>query len=115
MTESETKLIGQITEDYNAVLNEAKSMGCNNIKALYNIPLDNMELIVNALEKQIPKKIKVVEDIRNDGVKEYFAVCPNCDKGTRFCVGISNYNKYSLKNWIGNCYCSTCGQKLDWM
>ena len=37
--------------DYRMVLHEAKSMGCNKIKALYNIPLKNMEMIVQALEE----------------------------------------------------------------
>ena len=45
-----------LAEDYRMVLHEAESMGCNKIKALYNIPLKNMEMIVQALEKQIPKK-----------------------------------------------------------
>lgn len=40
----------QQTLDYAAVLKEAKSMECNEIRALYNIPLENMELIVHALE-----------------------------------------------------------------
>ena len=51
MTENETKLEKMIAEDYKAVLHEAKSMGCNNIKALYHIPLKNMELIIKALEE----------------------------------------------------------------
>ena len=42
--------IKQLADDYAAVLKEAKSMGCNEIRALYNIPLENMELIVQALE-----------------------------------------------------------------
>ena len=40
-----------LAEDYRMVLHEAKSMGCNKIKALYNIPLKNMEMIVQALEE----------------------------------------------------------------
>lgn len=51
MTENEAKLEKVIAEDYKAVLHEAKSMGCNNIRALYNIPLKNMELIIKALEE----------------------------------------------------------------
>ena len=56
MTESEAKLIESMADDYTNVLKEAKSMGCKEIRALYNIPLKNMELIIKALEKQ--KKIK---------------------------------------------------------
>ena len=56
MTESESKLIESMADGYSNVLKEAKSMGCNEIKALYNIPLKNMEMIVQSLEKQIAKK-----------------------------------------------------------
>ena len=81
-----------LAEDYRVVLHEAKSMGCNKIKALYNIPLKNMEMIVQALEKQIPKKPDFTED------KE-FALCPCCNG-----KGLLNKQKY----------CDNCGQKLDW-
>ena len=81
-----------LAEDYRMVLHEAKSMGCNKIKALYNIPLKNMEMIVQALEKQIPKKPDFTED------KE-FALCPCCNG-----KGLLNKQKY----------CDNCGQKLDW-
>ena len=52
----------QIAEDYGMVLKEAQSMGCNKINALYNIPLDNMKAIVNALEE--------VEQYREIGTPE---------------------------------------------
>ena len=55
MTEKQEK-IKTLAEDYKMVLNEAKSMGCKNIKALYNILLEDMELIVQSLEKQILKQ-----------------------------------------------------------
>ena len=54
----------QIAEDYGMVLKEAQSMGCNKINALYNIPLDNMKAIVNALEE--------VEQYREIGTPEEF-------------------------------------------
>ena len=59
--ENKTKL--QIVEDCKAVIEEAKSMGCNKVRALYNIPLENMELIVQALEKQISKKSILMGDL----------------------------------------------------
>jgi hypothetical protein len=92
MTESEAKLIESMADDYSNVLKEAKSMGCNDIRALYNIPLKNMELIINALEKQIPKKPIFTED-------KQFALCPCCDM-----KGLTDKQKY----------CDNCGQKLDW-
>lgn len=42
-----------IAEDYRMVLEEAKSMGCTKIKALYNIPLETMEIIVQSLENSL--------------------------------------------------------------
>lgn len=62
MTESKEKL-RVIAEDCKAVIEEAKSMGCNKVRALYNIPLENMELIVQALEKQISKKSILMGDL----------------------------------------------------
>lgn len=80
-----------IAEDYKAVIEEAKQMGCNKIRALYNIPIENMELIVLALEKQIPKKLIKWAD----GTEH----CPTCDCDNS-CIG------YGV--------CIDCGQKLDW-
>ena len=94
MNENEEKL-RVIAEDCKAVIEEAKSMGCNKVRALYNIPLENMELIVQALEKQIPKKAK------NITTTLYYKQgrCPNCNA--------------LLKNTM-NIFCSDCGQALDW-
>ena len=81
-----------LAEDYRMVLHEAESMGCNKIKALYNIPLKNMEMIVQALEKQILKK-----PITDDGYFWIMYICPCCN----------NFIKASHN------YCPNCGQKLD--
>ena len=72
MTESKEKL-RVIAEDCKAVIEEAKSMGCNKVRALYNIPLGNMELIVQALEKPTVYDVdKVVKDLETDvSVKLY--------------------------------------------
>ena len=85
MTEKQEK-IKTLAEDYKMVLNEAKSMGCKNIKALYNILLEDMELIVQSLEKQIPKK-------------PFAHRCTTCGS--------------AVLPFEGSC-CSNCGQKLDW-
>ena len=91
MNENEEKL-RVIAEDCKAVIEEAKSMGCNKVRALYNIPLENMELIVQALEKQILKK-----PITDDGYFWIMYICPCCNN---FIKVIHNY-------------CPNCGQKLD--
>ena len=87
-----------LAEDYRMVLHEAESMGCNKIKALYNIPLKNMEMIVQALEKQIPKKPIKSENQVVRYVNTYY--CPTCE------LGITGTN---IAKW-----CYHCGQKLDW-
>ena len=73
----------QIVEDYGMVLKEAQSMGCNKINALYNIPLDNMKAIVNALEEvQKYRAIGTPEECRAavEKQKEMIAYCDenNC-------------------------------------
>ena len=85
-----------LAEDYRMVLHEAKSMGCNEIKALYNIPLKNMEMIVQALEKQIPKK-------PHKNFEKFSGVWCSC-------------GKYLGKGYFIDkpSYCTDCGQKLDW-
>ena len=88
-----------LAEDYRMVLHEAKSMGCNEIKALYNIPLKNMEMAIQALEKQIPKKAV------KDGKWSY--KCPCCGECAETDCGDAFYD-YRLD------YCNGCGQKLDW-
>ena len=92
-----------LAEDYRMVLHEAKSMGCNEIKALYNIPLKNMEMIVQALEKQIPKKPTYEGDgYAPDGTFVFDEwICPCC--GNMYEVDYDDYD-----------YCPNCGQKLDW-
>ena len=85
-----------LAEDYRMVLHEAKSMGCNEIKALYNIPLKNMEMIVQALEKQIPNK-------PHKNFEKFSGVWCSC-------------GKYLGKGYFVDklIYCPDCGQKLDW-
>ena len=96
MTESESKLIESMADDYSNVIKEAKSMGCKEIRALYNIPLKNMELIINALEKQIPKK-------PHKNFEKFSGVWCSC-------------GKYLGKGYFVDkpIYYPDCGQKLDW-
>ena len=112
-----------LAEDYRMVLHEAKSMGCNEIKALYSIPLKNMEMIVQALEKQIPKKpiLKNGESGSfvdyEDGHGEYKVtkwqdwVCPICGwfVGQRYNRSQNHSHDQRKCN-----YCNECGQKIDW-
>lgn len=62
--------------------------------ALYNITIE-------ALEKQLPKKVEYEGGYIYNGFAKYrIAKCPNCDRW------------HSSRDEI--IYCSKCGQKLDW-
>ncbi|MBQ7873746.1 MAG: hypothetical protein IJ306_01095 [Oscillospiraceae bacterium] len=59
---------------------------------------------INALEKQIPKKLDYQADGYADGVLVYDeALCPVCEH----CF------EESVNDW-GSKYCPNCGQALDW-
>lgn len=55
------------------------------------------DVAVNAIEKQIPKKLKV-EYTSGSGVVNLYYFCPSCN----------SFRMESRK------YCSNCGQSLDW-
>ncbi len=58
---------------------------------------DNVKTVIEALEKQIPKKPNRHKE--DNVIGEYYS-CPNC-----------------LNNELSDCYdqyCCTCGQLLDW-
>ena len=57
----------------------------------YVILNEALEMAINSLEKQVPKKI-----VRYD-------VCPVC-----------NNNQSTTWYYVGSSYCEFCGQKLDW-
>ena len=96
MTESEAKTI--IERDLNCIKQN---------KALPD-SIEAMEIAINTLEKQIPKKIEITKATNDDieselrdfiTVKGRICRCPSCI----CCIHISE-----LK------YCDNCGQKLDW-
>lgn len=121
MTDEELK-VKNLAQDYKMILKEARSMGCKNIKVLYNIPLENMEMIVQALEKQMPKKPKIknrkstmfLDYVDGHGeckvTKWQDYVCPVCgfSVGERF--NISNKKSHDQRK---NNFCKECGQKID--
>ena len=112
-----------LAEDYRMVLHEAKSMGCSEIKALYNIPLKNMEMIVQALEEvQQYRAIGTPEECRaavgkqktkKPIMKQYFEdledeylCCPTCGEILTDRIPADNKTFYF--------HCMNCGQKFDW-
>ena len=100
----------QIAEDYGMVLKEAQSMGCNKINALYNIPLDNMKAIVNALE-EVQKYIEIgtLEECRASMEKQK----PHkCERGIENDVRCPFCGTMTTKTYKHK-YCSFCGQRLE--
>lgn len=97
MTENEAKLEKVIAEDYKAVLHEAKSMGCNNIRALYNIPLKNMELIIKALEE--------VQQYRTIGTLEELQ-----DMKSNYFEALSDWRQYRKIGTLEECRAATVNQ-----
>ena len=66
--------------------------------------IEAIQIAIQALEKQIPKKPEYEADGYADGELVYdYAKCPIC--GHDF--------EYGINDW-GCEHCSDCGQKLDW-
>lgn len=77
-------------ENYGSAIEERKKKHIG----LYNTAIE-------ALEKQLPKKVNYEGAFINNGFTRYrMAKCPCCEKW---------YNSIDENN-----YCSGCGQKLDW-
>lgn len=59
------------------------------------------DMAIEALEKQLPKKVEYEGGFSNNGFTRYrMAKCPNCDRW------------HSSRDEI--ICCSKCGQRLDW-
>ena len=76
------------------LLHKLKHVYSHNTKLVLDVENKDIELIIEALEKQIAKKSKIYND-------KYFDMfdCPNC--------------KQTFDAWEGYSYCPECGQKLD--
>lgn len=124
--------IKQLANDYAAVLKETKSMGCNEIRALYNIPPENIELIVQALKtiKKLSDRKMTTEVLENymqfedecvkrgftfksmiEARKKQITRKPDFTEDKEFalcpcCNGKGLFDKQK--------YCDNCGQKIDW-
>jgi len=88
----------QAIEQLEDLIKEAESHMTGN-KVDDEIPIDDktaLEMGIQALEKQVPKK--VVNFMLNDGklIKVFKGICPYCQ-----CI-------------VTNEYCFRCGQALDW-
>ena len=67
--------------------------------------MESLEMAIDTLKKQIPKKVIYTADGYADGHLCYdYAKCPTC--------GNDEYEE-GINNW-GEPYCPKCGQALDW-
>ena len=104
----------QIAEDYGIVLKEAQSMGCNKINALYNIPLDNMKAIVNALEEvQKYREIGTVEELQKAEKEEDILKFYYCDSEDSYLVGLRIGNFY-YAHYIDGRWVFDMSRHLPW-
>lgn len=64
------------------------------------------KLAIEALEKQIPQKPKIIKYESEYDTRDYF--CPICNKCF---IHFVDGEFYAGKK---DCWCSECGQKIDW-
>lgn len=67
--------------------------------------IKSIEVAINALEKQIPKKPRKTDSYRGVLKRVYAYVCPTC--------GNACLEKY-MNERQNTMFCWNCGQKLDW-
>lgn len=67
----------------------------------YYMLRESLDIAIEALGKQLPKKVEYEGGFSNNGFTRYrMAKCPDCDRW------------HSSRDEI--IYCSKCGRKLDW-
>lgn len=64
------------------------------------------QIAIEALEKQIPKEPKIIKYESEYDTRDYF--CPICNKCF---IHFVDGEFYAGKK---DCWCSECGQKIDW-
>lgn len=88
------KKVRETIEDFKEIVLMSSAMG-------FDITSGQCDLIIEALEKQLPKRVNYEGAFINSGFTRYqMAKCPTCERW------------YSSNDEIN--YCSGCGQKLDW-
>lgn len=66
-----------------------------------SVAVEHCNIAIEALEKQLPKKVEYEDGFSNNGFARYrMAKCPTCDRW---------YNSNE-----GAIYCVNCGRRLDW-
>lgn len=109
-----TVISTRIADDLSAVLKEAKSMGCKEVKYFHHVPLENVEIVIKALriyngkyDSELIEKIKFAIEASNTN-DNYMTGLRN---GMRYCMALidgkepefESCNQDSTKNnqgWI---------------
>lgn len=92
-----------MTESEKLIRNEAEAIEClkiNKPTSDYMMLQEAVDMAIQALEKQIPKKVQLRHIYKFDGFDD--GECPTCGLNvSRDCDGT-------------DVFCPDCGQKLDW-
>ncbi|ENZ39254.1 zinc ribbon domain-containing protein [Enterocloster bolteae] len=89
-----------IVKDLSMVVENAKLMGCQEVKSFKNIPLKNVETVISALQRQVPREVRNIYpvEVKETGLHILTGDCPRC----------------SAPIPAEQRYCWKCGQRLDW-
>ena len=65
-------LAEQIADDLSKVLKEARDMGCKEVRTFHHIPLENVEIVINALKAYNGKSEEKQEETQKNFYAERF-------------------------------------------
>lgn len=101
--ENNLEKIKGIHDDLQMVADRAKELDLKEIAKFTNIPVENVEIVITALEKDIPKKVEI---------KPWNpCVCPTCGEELSTFEG-DGYYKHPT--FLERCPNPDCAQKLKW-
>lgn len=102
-----------MTESERLIENETEAIEClksNKPTSGYVMLQESIDMAIQALEKQIPKKPNKTID-SSWGVKKEVHTCPVCDC---FLTEVYCIAPQESKNQGKTVYCEACGQAIDW-
>lgn len=97
-----------MTENEKLIRNEAEAIEClksNKPTSGYMMLQESIDMAIQAIEKQIPKKPRKTDSYRGVLKRVYAYVCPTCGN-----VCLEKY----MNERQNTMFCWNCGQKLDW-
>ncbi len=93
--------IKMLRRECKEIMDFYENISDSSVARLQERKIEPRETAIEALEKQLPKKVEYDIGYINNGFTKYrMAKCPNCDRW------------HSSRDEI--IYCSKCGQRLDW-